>query len=305
MTEAVRRTDGSADRRTVGPRGQSVALLLADAERVLAAAGVAEARREALTLFAAVAETSPGWLWTRRAESAAPDTAGTFLRAVAQRAAGVPAAYAAGTAAFRSLELHVDRRVLIPRPETEGLVERVLAWCRAHGRWGVAADIGTGSGCIALSLAAEGRFARVIATDVSDGALAVARRNAATLGLPAIVEFRAGDLVWPLGPGEVDVIVSNPPYVSADEWTALDTGVRDHEPRLALVGGGDGLAHTAVLLAQARGRVAPGGLLALEIDCRRADRTLALARAEGWRSARIERDLFGRERYLLAEREAE
>jgi len=301
MTEAVRRAGGQAGSGASG----TVADVLADGEQLLAQAGVADARREALTLLGAIAETSPGFLWARRAEPVVPAIAAAFVRAVAQRAAGVPAAYAAGTAAFRSLELRVDRRVLIPRPETEGLVERVLAWCRTHGRWGVAVDIGTGSGCIALSLAAEGRFARVIATDVSGGALAVARRNAATLGLPAIVEFRGGDLLWALGDELADVIVSNPPYVSADEWTALDTGVRDHEPRLALVGGGDGLAHTAVLLAQARGRLAPGGLLALEVDCRRADRTLALARAEGWGSARVERDLFGRERYLLAEREAE
>jgi release factor glutamine methyltransferase len=306
MTEAAR----TAGRRAGGPAGgdalaASVATLLADGERVLVAAGVGDARREALTLLGAIAETSPGALWAGRAEPVAPDTAAAFLRAVAQRAAGVPAAYAAETAAFRTLELHVDRRVLIPRPETEGLVDHVLDWCRTRGRWGVAVDIGTGSGCIALSLAAEGRFARVVATDVSDGALAVARRNAAGLRVAGAVEFRAGDLLWALGPGVADVIVSNPPYVSAAEWAALDAGVRDHEPRVALVGGGDGLAHTAVLLGQARGRLAPHGLLALEVDCRRADRTLALARAEGWTSARIERDLFGRERYLLAEREAE
>jgi release factor glutamine methyltransferase len=305
MTGATPWSAGPPVRRPAGPPDPTIASLLAEAEGVLADAGVADGRREALTLFAAVAETSPGGLWTRRAEPAASDVAEAFLRAVAQRAAGVPAAYAAGTAAFRSLELHVDRRVLIPRPESEGLVERVLDWCRARDRWGVAADIGTGSGCIALSLAVEGRFARVIATDVSEGALAVARRNAASLRAGGAVEFRAGDLLWPLGPDGVDVIVSNPPYVSADEWAALDPGVREHEPRLALVGGGYGLAHTAVLLGQARGRLAPGGLLGMEIDCRRADRTLALARAAGWASARIERDLFGRERYLLAEREAE
>jgi release factor glutamine methyltransferase len=280
-------------------------MLLADAERALTDAGVADARREALTLLGAIAEASPGALWARRAEPAEPALTAAFGRAVARRASGEPAAYAAGSASFRTLEVAVDRRVLIPRPETEGLVELVLEWCRARGRWGVAADIGTGSGCIALSLAAEGRFARVIATDVAEGALAVARRNATALRVPVTVEFHAGDLLWALGGERADVIVSNPPYVAADEWPALDGGVRGHEPRLALVGGSDGLAHTAVLLRQARSRLVPGGLLALEVDCRRANRTLARARAEGWISARIERDLFGRERYLLAEREAE
>jgi release factor glutamine methyltransferase len=304
VTEAVRRVDGSAGRRIDGSADQSVAVLLAEGQDVLAAAGVADARREALALLAAIAETSPGALWARRAEPVAPAVATAFGRAVTQRSWGMPAAYAAGTAAFRTLELAVDRRVLIPRPETEGLVQRVLEWCRARGTWGVAADIGTGSGCIALSLATEGQFTQVIATDASEGALAVARHNAAALRAPAGIEFRAGDLLWALGIQRVDVIVSNPPYVASDEWASLDAAVRDYEPRLALVGGSDGLAHTTVLLRQARGRLEPGGLLALEVDCRRANRTLALARAEGWSSARIERDLFGRERYLLAEREA-
>jgi release factor glutamine methyltransferase len=303
MTEAARRAGGPAGRDDTP--GGSIAVLLADAEQRLADSRVGDPRREALTLLGAIMETSPGSLWTRRHEPADPAVGAAFLQAVTSRSAGVPAAYAAGTAAFRTLELAVDPRVLIPRPETEGLVECVLDWCRTRDRWGVAADIGTGSGCIALSLATEGRFSWVIATDLSEAALTVARGNAAALGTPPIVEFRAGDLLWAMRTASADVIVSNPPYVAADEWETLDGGVRDQEPRLALVGGSDGLAHTGVLLRQARGRLAPGGLLALEVDCRRANRTLALARAEGWTSARIERDLFGRERYLLAEREVE
>jgi len=303
VTEAARRAGGPAGRDDTP--GGSIAVLLADAEQRLADSRVGDPRREALTLLGAIMETSPGSLWTRRHEPADPAVGAAFLQAVASRSAGVPAAYAAGTAAFRTLELAVDPRVLIPRPETEGLVECVLDWCRARDRWGVAADIGTGSGCIALSLATEGRFSWVIATDLSEAALTVARGNAAALGTPPIVEFRAGDLLWAIRTASADVIVSNPPYVAAGEWETLDGGVRDQEPRLALVGGSDGLAHTGVLLRQARGRLAPGGLLALEVDCRRANRTLALARAEGWTSAWIERDLFGRERYLLAEREAE
>jgi len=233
-----------------------------------------------------------------------PAVARAFAAAVRRRMNGEPIAYATGRAMFRSLDVVVDRRVLIPRPETEGLVEHVLAWATQRDRWGVAADIGTGSGCIALSVATEGRFARVIATDISRDALEVARGNAGRVATRVPVEFREGDLLWPLGQETADVIVSNPPYVSAEEWAALDDGVRDHEPRVALVGGRDGLAHTAALLRAASGRLATGGLLAMEVDCQRADQALALARHHGWTGARVERDLFGRERYLLATRES-
>jgi release factor glutamine methyltransferase len=284
-------------------RGAPLVEHLTAAERALATAGVADARREALALWAGLAGTSPGAAWAARARAVAPDTGRAFAAAVARRARGAPLAYATGTAAFRSLELAVDPRVLIPRPETEGLVEHVLRWCRQQGRWGVVVDVGTGSGCIALSLASEGAFDRVIATDISEAAVVVAARNAALVAPRTPVEFRVGDLLWAIGPDQVDVVVSNPPYVTAGEWTGLDPGVRDHEPRVALVAGADGLTHTRSLLRHARSRLREGGLLALEVDCRRAAQALASARACGWPSARIEPDLFGRARYLLATRE--
>jgi release factor glutamine methyltransferase len=142
------------------------------------------------------------------------------------------------------LELEVDSRVLIPRPETEGLVEHVLAWLSRHPAARVVADIGTGSGCIALALAVEGRFARVIATDVSPAALAVARRNVARVSPPVPIEVREGSGCEALRGVEVDVIVSNPPYVSAAEFEELEPSVRLFEPREALVSGDGGLAHS-------------------------------------------------------------
>jgi release factor glutamine methyltransferase len=286
------------------PAGISLRDVLEDATGLFARAGIAEPHREALMLLSTVAGTSPGTLWMRRDQPADPEILAALAGATARRAAGAPAAYATGAAAFRTLDLAVQADVLIPRPETEGLVEHVLAWSRATGRWGTVVDVGTGSGCVALSLAVEGHYTRVVATDICERALAVARRNAAAVAPRAPVEFREGDLLWALGAERADVIVSNPPYVTAGEWEALEPGVREYEPRLALVGGADGLGHMRALLRHARGRLEPGGLLALELDCRRADRTLALARAEGWTSARVERDLFGRERYLLAEWEA-
>ncbi len=292
----------------------SIRKVLEDGAAVLAGAGVAEARRESLVLWASVMKCSPGQVWLQRAVGAETALVGRFREAVERRAQGIPAAYAAGTAAFRTLELKVDPRVLIPRPETEGIVDHVLAhfavlpYYRSlvssdgvpgkERSWGVAADVGTGSGCIALSLAVEGKFERVIATDASEGALEAAKENARQLG--AGVEFRLGDLVSPLAGETVDVLVSNPPYVTDAEWEALDAAVKDHEPRDALVSGADGLRATRALIEGARDIVCPGGLLAIEIDCRRAGAVLELARDAGWSTARIAHDPFDRPRYLLA-----
>ena len=197
---------------------------------------------------------------------------------------------------FRRLTLASDDRALIPRPETEGLVELVLQWAEGQsGGW--VADIGTGSGCIALSLALEGQFDRVVATEPSPSAAALARVNATRSGLSVAVH--EGDLLEPLANGRYRVIVSNPPYLTDDEWTALDHAVRAFEPRLALTSGVDGLDATRALIAGAAQRLEPGGLLALEIDERRATAVRDLAHAAGWDRVRIVPDLFGRPRFAL------
>src|SRR5512135_1222193 len=266
-------------------------------------AGVTDPRREAVRLWAAVAGVRPGDAWLRRDRAADPGTTERFRTAVRRRADGVPAAYAAGTAAFRTLELAIDRRALIPRPETEGLVDLVLAWCRGRGAGsgagGIAADVGTGSGCIALSLAVEGAFACVIATDLSAAAATLARENVARVAPSVPVDVRVGDLLTPLGGERCRVVVANPPYLTEDEWTALAPSVRDCEPKIALASGTDGLEATRKLLAGARAVLEPGGLLALEIDERRADAVGELAGARGWQVS-IHRDVFGRPRYALA-----
>jgi release factor glutamine methyltransferase len=222
--------------------------------------------------------------------------------------ASEPRAYVEGIAGFRLLELVVDRRVLIPRPETEGLVERVLAfaatrWGRGKGEGGTVLDLGTGSGCIALSLATEGRFARIVGTDVSEDALAVARSNAERVRPDRMPEFRLGAYFEPVRGERFNVIVSNPPYIAAPEYAELDPSVRDFEPRVALESGPDGLAHTRAILQAAPDYLAPGGLLALEVDSRRADTSAALARDSGLGDVRVERDVFDRPRFLLARKE--
>ena len=228
-------------------------------------------------------------------------------RATSKRAAGAPLQYAAGRAAFRQLTLDVDDRVLIPRPETEQLVELVLELTR-HERGGVAVDVGTGSGAVALSLASEGRFARVIGTDVSLDALAVARSNANRFAARccANVELRHGSLLAPVPETGLRAIVSNPPYISFDEAAALPSLVRDWEPAVALYSGLGGLAASARLVHDAAASLAPRGVLALEVDCRRAEMVAELARTHGaYVDVRVVLDLTGRERFVVARRREE
>jgi release factor glutamine methyltransferase len=265
----------------------------------LAAAGIGDARREADELYAALVcgGTAAAWLARERPVEAAVRE--RLLLAVERRARGWPQAYAAGRANFRGHWLAVDQRVLIPRPETEGLVDLVIG---AAGPGALVADIGTGSGAIAIALALESPVAGVIATDVSADALNVALENAQSSGAKERISFRKGDLLAPLLDDVVDVVVSNPPYVASGEWDALEPGVRDYEPRLALDGGVDGLDVTRALIERAAEHLAPGGLLALEVDARRAQQTAALATASYFTNVEVRADLFGRPRYVLGRR---
>ncbi len=268
----------------------------------LARAGIPAPGREATSLWAAVAGVERGRVWLERARPADAAVARRFWAAVARRARGAPFAYAVGRVSFRTLELRIDARALIPRPETEELVDLVLSWARAApgAAGGVVADIGTGCGCIALALAVEGPFSRVIAVERSPAAAALARENVAAVRPPVPVEVREGDLLAPLAGERCRAIVANPPYLTEAEYAALDPAVRDFEPRLALVSGADGLAATRALLAGARAVLEPGGLLALELDERRAAVVAALAREHGWGGVTVRDDLFGRPRFLLA-----
>jgi release factor glutamine methyltransferase len=219
-----------------------------------------------------------------------------YDRSVARRSVGEPLAHVTGRAGFRTLELMSDARALIPRPETEGLVELLLQRVRT----GRVLDVGTGSGCIALSLAHEGSFTEVVAVDRSAPALALAQLNSRFTGLdPGFVQ---GDMCQPFRGGAFDALISNPPYLTEAEYRCLDPSVHDWEPGLALVSGKDGMAATARLLDEGRDVLSAGGWLALEVDCSRAAVSAAQANAFGWQEVSVHMDLFGRERYLLARR---
>ncbi len=283
--------------------GTVTAGALSQARAMLEGAGVGDPGREALAILAGLRKMGIAQAWSARDAKLTSSELRRFLAAAGRRAAGEPLAYVVGRAGFRLLDLRGDRKALIPRPETEGLIDHVLAWGRerdAGASWGCGLDLGTGSGCLALSMATEGRFERVVATDVSRDALAVAQANTGEVAPATPLEFRQGSWFEPVAGERFDVIVSNPPYVSSAEHRNLPASVRLYEPRSALVGGWDGLGPTAIILSGARHHLLPGGLLALEVDATRATRSLSLAREAGWAAPRVVEDLFGRPRYLLA-----
>jgi release factor glutamine methyltransferase len=270
-------------------------LLDAAADR-LRAAGIVKPRREANRLWAWQNRITPGQAVLDRLRAAEAPRREAFETAVSRRVAGEPLAYVLGSTGFRTLELMVDRRALIPRPETELLVDHALRLVRS----GRALDVCTGSGCLALALAAEGGFSQVIGSDVSRDAVALAALNARTSGLP-VLPVRS-DLGTGFRGERFDLVVSNPPYLSEAEYQALDPSVKAWEPREALVSGPDGLAATRRLLAQAPGLLAPGGWLVMELDFSRGDLTAGLARGAGLVEVNVLNDLFGRARYLVARR---
>jgi release factor glutamine methyltransferase len=205
----------------------------------------------------------------------------------------VPVAYLTGTREFWSQALRVTPDVLIPRPDTETLVRACAPLAPQR-----IADVGTGTGCIAIALARELPLASVLALDVSPAALAVAQENFAAAGVAERVCARQGDLLENES-GPFDLIVSNPPYVIRAELSKLPPEVQ-HEPRLALDGGEDGLELVRRLIAQAPARLQPGGTLALEIGVGQAAAVAGLARAAGAAEVGVQRDLGGVERVVLA-----
>jgi release factor glutamine methyltransferase len=271
-------------------------------ETYLAQKGLTEPRLNAELLLCGVLGLKRLDLYLQFDRPLRADELAEFKARLRRRTQREPLQYIEGVAAFRRLELRVDRRVLIPRPETELLVGEVLAW--AGDREGLEVlDVGTGSGAIALSLAQEGRFARVVATDVSLDALEVARANAISAQLEDRVEFVAGSLFEPILAQRFDIIVSNPPYVGEAERHDLEPEVVDWEPHGALFAGLDGLSVIRDLAGGASSMLRPGGLLAIEVGSTQAVTVSRLLHETGWfAGVRVRQDYTGRERFLLAER---
>jgi len=257
------------------------------------------------------------WLYAHPEEALDPAITARYLELVAERASGVPTQYLTGKQEFWGLEFEVTPAVLIPRPETEHLVEVVLERLgpkRSREPLRIA-DVGTGSGCLAIALARELPSAHVIATDISSTALAVARRNAVRHGVSERIQFVQCNLLeafsgaQPAVPQRLDdstfdLIVSNPPYVGRDERDHLQCEVREHEPGEALFGGECGHELYASLIDQSRRLLlAPGGLLVLELGYNSLKRVSAfVGAASGWMHVGVTRDLAGIPRVLVAVR---
>ena len=236
-----------------------------------------------------------------------PEEREAFKPLLRRRASREPLQYIIGRAAFRQLELKTDPRVLIPRPETEVLVQEVLDWASAAGKsLGRVWEMGTGTGAVALSLAVEGACTTIVATDSSPDALSVAADNAERYDVSGLVEFREGSLFEPLEEGEeFDVIVSNPPYIAEGEKGELQPEVRDWEPPEALFAGEDGLDVIRQLVAGAPEHLLAGGFLALECGLGQVERIATDLNGTGaFAAVRIRPDLTGRPRFVIAERGA-
>ena len=280
----------------------TVVTVLDDAVRRLREAGVADPRRDAAALMALVLGTDRGGVAARKPDPLDPEPAARFAALVAARARRAPLQHLAGQAEFLGLELAVSADVLIPRPETEDLVQAVLdAGLPEDAR---IADLGTGSGCIAIALAAaRPRFA-ITAVDASPRALRVAEENAARHDVSGRVTFVEADFAslpttWN---GAFDAIVSNPPYISEAEWRELAPEVRDHEPKQALVPGPTGHEAYEAIVHGARAVLRRGGLLALELGWKSEEAVRARVGAAGFREIVVRPDMQGIPRVLTARR---
>jgi release factor glutamine methyltransferase len=252
------------------------------------------------------------WLYAHPEEIVPGLDAHRFVSLILRRAEGEPTQYLTGKQEFWGLEFEVTPDVLIPRPETEHVIEVALdrlavREIRAGRKQTLTGDglniidVGTGSGCIAIALAKKLPGARIVATDISEAALAVARRNAARYAFANNIIFLKQNLLGGMA-AKYELVVSNPPYIGGTEKETLMREVRDHEPEVALYGGEEGYELYADLIAQAAGSVVPGGLLVLELGHNSLPAVQPLLDLPNWTNVAVTKDLAGIDRVIAAER---
>lgn len=273
------------------------------ATKALAEAGVSDPLAEAEYLLAHILKCTRPGLFLEPARFLTDDEAAAFAASIERRKKREPAQYIAGDVDFRGHTIKVTRATLIPRPETELVVDEALE--AAGGAQGaVIVDLCTGSGCIAVSVAGELAGSRVYATDISPAALEVARENAVLNGVADRVEFFEGDLFAPLPrrlKGAVDIVISNPPYVPLSEMEGLAPEVRDFEPGTALFGGTDGLDFLEKIIEQAPGYLKKGGRLIMEIGHSQSEKVKEMAEKDGrYGGVALRKDYSGIERIFSA-----
>ncbi len=253
-------------------------------------AGIVDADWDAWYLYEFVTGENRTGFFMKSGEEATEEMCLQFFEMIQKRAEHVPVQYLTGTADFCGFSFKVDENVLIPRQDTEVLVERVLK----ERKTGSVLDMCTGSGCILLSLMKMGQFTKGVGVDLSEGAVQVARENAAALQVE--VQFVVSDLFQKIPKETYDVIVSNPPYIRKEVIEGLDPEVRDHEPYSALYGPEDGLYFYRKIAAEARGYLAEGGLLCFEIGFDQGEDVRRIMESEGYRNVQVGKDLAGLDR---------
>lgn len=282
----------------------SIAGAIVEAAQVLRRAGVPEARREAGSLLAHVVARDRTFLITHADELLAPEDVNLFREFVARRADGEPLQYITGHQEFYTLDFIVTPDVLIPRPETELLIETVLRLLRDTSPPPLICDVGTGSGCIAVTLLHELPQARAVALDISPPALQVAARNAARHHVRERLSLVASDCFAALNPSsaQFSMIVSNPPYINADALEGLQREVIEHEPRIALTPGPDVLRIIRRIIADAPRFLHSSGHLLLEIGFDQHEAVTQLFDADIWQLLDIYKDLQGIPRTVVAKK---
>lgn len=276
----------------------TIGSLLCEAGTTLRAAGIEEPRREARLLLGHVLGRAPGLLTMEAREPVGAAEAARFRGMVARRAAHVPAAHLTGTRGFWTLDLIVTADVLVPRPDTETLIEAALAALPERDAVRRVLDLGTGSGALLLAALSEFPAAIGIGVDRSPAALAVARANAARANLADRALFLCGDWSAALS-GAFDLVLANPPYIPSGEIATLEPEVRDHDPRAALDGGLDGLGAYRAILADLPRILAPGGLAVLELGAGQAADVSRLAVGRRLGVGELRQDLGGVTRAIV------